>query len=196
MLQNIVTINDIIGKKIRGIDFLTKNHSYFSSHNFGDVPNYRLAQIENFANCNVLNSIWSTHTTYKKIIDEAENNICCIFTQPPFLLADVFFAKIKTGIKLKLLFGQNSDIPECNDLVERLQLDKPRSDNRFEKRICDSVSTNVVISDKGACLMLPDNDGITDMIMGIEGYDVSFLEWCCDFFDTKWDVGEQFARLR
>lgn len=196
MLQNFATIDDIVGKKAKGIEFLTKNPSYFSGHNFGDVPDYLLTQIENLANCNVLNAIWSTHTTCKKIIDEAENTICCIFTQPPFLLADVFFTKIETGIKLKLLFGQNSDIPECNDLVDKLQLDKPKIDNRFEKRICDSVSTNVIMSDKGACMMLPDNDGITDMIMGVEGYDKPFLEWCGSFFEYKWNFGEQFARLR
>jgi len=196
MLQNSVTINDVISKKVKGIDFLTKNLSYFSDHNFGDVPDYLLAQIETFANCNLLDAIWSTHTSCKKIIEEAENAICCIFTQPPFLLADAFFDKIKTGIKLKILFGQNSDIPECNDLVDKLQLDKPRLDNGFEKRICDNVSTNIIVSDNGACLMLPDYTGMTDMIMGIEGYDKPFLEWCDNFFEYKWNTGKQFARLR
>lgn len=196
MLQNSVPFDTIVGKKIKGIEFLLANNPYFSDHNFGDIPACMLSQIESFANCAVLESVWTTHSSCQKIINHAEKFVYCIFTQPPFLLADAFYAKLQLEIKLNLLFGQNSDIPDCNDLVDKLQLDKPRLDSGFEKRICDSVSTNVIVSDKGACLMLPDNTGVTDMIMGIEGCDKPFLEWCCNFFEYKWNTGESFARLR
>lgn len=194
MLQN--TVDDLVGKKTKGLEFLIEHEQYFSTHSFGDVPEYLMSQIECFENCSLLNAVWSTHTTCKKIVNDAEQYIHCIFTQPPFLLADVFYAKIEDGIKLKLLFGKNSDIPECNDLVDKLHLDKPKLDTRFEKRICDHVATNIIMSESRACVMLPDNNGMTDVIVGIEGHDKPFLDWCESFFDYKWNGGEQFARLR
>ncbi|WP_249111038.1 transcriptional regulator-like protein [Nitrosopumilus sp. K4] len=194
-MQNSV-LGDLIGKKTKGLEFLIENEQYFSNHNFGDIPEYMLSQIECFENCSLLNAVWSTHTSCKNIIDDAEDFIFCIFTQPPFLLADAFSSKIESGINLKILFGKNSDIPDCNDLVDKLQLDKPKLDTGFEKRMCSYVAANVILSDSGACLMLPDNKDMTDIIMGIKGNDKPFLDWCNSFFEYKWNAGEQFARLR
>ncbi len=43
---------------------------------------------------------------------------------------------------------------------------------------------------------MTDENGITDMTMGISGCDESFVNWCKNFFDYKWNTGKQFARLR
>lgn len=68
--------------------------------------------------------------------------------------------KLQSKIKLKMLFDKNSDIPKCNNLVEKTHLDKPTLNNWFEKGICDKVVTNVILSekaylllDKNACMM-------------------------------------------
>ncbi|WP_232203029.1 MULTISPECIES: transcriptional regulator-like protein [Nitrosopumilus] len=197
MLQNTSEkIDNLISKKIQGIDFLANNELYFSSHNFGDVPDYLLSQIEAFSSCRVLSSVWSSHSYCQKIISDSEKFVYCIFTQPPFLLADIFYQKLQSGTPLKFLFGKNSDIPECNDLVDKLQLDKPKLDTQLKKRMCDHVAANLIMSDSGACLMLPDNNNATDMVMGIAGNEKPFLDWCVSFFEYKWNTGEMFARLR
>ncbi len=43
---------------------------------------------------------------------------------------------------------------------------------------------------------MTDENGITDMTMGISGCDESFVNWCKNLFDYKWNTGKQFARLR
>lgn len=189
-------LQNIINQKIAGLEFLQNNFMYFSNHNFGDIPDFLLSRIEALSNCSLNTSVYSTHEFCKGLVNEAEQFVYCIFTQPPFLLANAFSSKLQTDIKIKFLFGKNSDIPECNDLVEQLHLDKPMISEEFEKRICEKVITNVVVSDKGACLILPDNNGTTELMTSIVGNNPSFVQWCCDFFEYKWNTGESFARLR
>lgn len=54
---------------------------------------------------------------------------------------------------------------------------------------------DIPTSDSSSHDIVVGKDGITDMIMGVEGYDKPFLEWCGSFFEYKWNFGEQFARL-
>jgi len=191
-----MNITSLVEQKKKGLEFIIHNEPYFKNHAFDDIPDELVSQIEVFANCNVLTSVWPTSTACQKIVDDAKEIVYCIFTQPPFLLADTFYSAVKRGIDLRFLFGENSDIPDCNDLVDRLHLDQPKIDSRFEKRICDNVGTNLVVSEIGAVLMLPDENGMTDMTTGILGCDESFVNWCKNFFDYKWHAGKQFARLR
>ncbi len=144
----------------------------------------------------MLTSVWPTSTACKKVVDDATEFVYCIFTRPPFLLADTFYSAINRGIDMRFLFGENSDIPDSNDLVDRLHLDEPKIDSEFEKRIYGKVGTNVIVSEIGAVLMLPDENGMTDMTMGISGYYDSFVNWCKNFFYYKWHTANQFARLR
>lgn len=191
-----MNIDSLIEQKKKGLEFLTHNELYFENHGFYDISDELISQIEVFSNCSILYSVWPTNTSCKKIVDSAQKFVYCIFTQPPFLMADTFYLAVKRGVDMRFLFGENSDIPDCNDLVEKLHLDKPSIDSVFEKRICDSVGTNLVVSEVGGVLMLPDNAGVTDMTMGISGFDDSFVDWCKKFFHYKWNAGKQFARLR
>jgi len=193
---HITKLGNLILQKFSALEFLSKYSNYFSSHTFGDIPDHLLVQINTFSDCELIESIWPTSTRFKEIVSGSTTFLNCIFTQPPFLLADSIFDKISNGIKLKLLFGQNSDIPDCNDLVEKLDLNKPKSSGIFEKRICETVTTNIIISDSGACLMLGDKSNVTDMLNTVVGNNKQFINWCNDFFNFKWKQGEMFARLR
>ena len=191
-----MNIDSLIEQKKEGLEFIAHNESYFENHEFYDVSDVLVSQIEIFANCSMLTSVWPTSTACKTMVDDATKFVYCIFTQPPFLLADTFYSAVNRGLDLRFLFGENSDVPDCNDLVDRLHLDKPKINSEFEKRICDKVGTNVIVSEIGAVLMLPDENGVTDMTMGILGHDNSFVNWCKNFFDYKWNTAKQFARLR
>lgn len=190
------SLGDLFFQKFQGIDFISKNSDYFSDHSFSDIPESLLVRIEDFSDCEIVKSVWPTNTRFKEIASGSSEFLNCIFTQPPFLLADLLYKKINDGIDLKILFGQNSSIPDCNDLVEKLDLNKPSNSNMFEKRICENVISNVVVSDSGACLMLGNKEKSTDMINAIVGYDRNFINWCKEFFEFKWNTGEKFARLR
>ncbi|QUC65542.1 transcriptional regulator-like protein [Nitrosopumilus sp. K4] len=189
------TLGNLFFEKMKGIGFVYENSDYFSEHRFHDIPESLRIRVEAFAGCDIVKSVWPTNTRFKEITSGASEFLNCIFTQPPFLLADLMYQKSQDSVDLKMLFGKNSSIPECNDLVDKLELNKPSNSEMFEKRICDRVVSNVIVSDSGACLMLANNEE-TDMTNAVVGYEKKFIQWCNDFFYFKWMQGENFARLR
>jgi len=128
-----MNINNLIEQKKKGLEFITHQEDYFENHGFYDVPDRLVSQIEVFVDCNMLTSVWPTSTACKTVVEDATKFVYCILTQPPFLLADAFYSEVNRGIDLRFLFGENSDIPDCDDLVDRLHLDKPKIDSEFKK---------------------------------------------------------------
>jgi predicted transcriptional regulator len=193
---NLTKLGRITLMKLLFLKFLSNHSDYFSSHEFDDIPQSLLSRIEDLSNGAVITNVWPTNTRLKEIASGASSFLNCIFTQPPFLLADLLYEKMHNDIQMNILFGENSDVPDCNDLVEKLELNKPKQSTFFEKKICEKVTTNILISDVGACLMLGFQNGITDMQQAIVGLDKQFIDWCNDFFNFKWEQGKSFARLR
>lgn len=183
-------------EKILGMEFLAFHSKYFLKHSIDEIPHFLIQRTEAFTKCEVVETVWPVSKKMVDLAKESEGFINCIFSEPPFELAETLYEKVHSGIKLRLLFGRNSILPDCNDLVERLELNKPKAESKFEKRLCDSVITNLVASDKGACLMLGDENFELDMTNSIAGNDSNFIKWCNDFFEFKWRQGQSFARLR
>ena len=183
-------------RKIQGMEFLYSKIDYFLSHTVDEIPHFLLQRIDDFSNCKIIKSIWPVSTRLLETVKSSKSFVNCIFSEPPFLLGEPLYDRIHSGVKLQLLFGKNSKLPDCNDLVEKLELNKPKSDSLFKKRMCESVATNLLVSDSGACLMLANQNNETDMVYAIVGNDKHFIQWCNDFFEYKWNKGETFARLR
>ena len=183
-------------RKIQGVEFFFSNTDYFLSHSLEEIPQTLLQRSEDFSKCEIVESIWPVSAKLVEIAKESKRFVNCVFSEPPFLLADPLYEKIHSGTKMKFLFGENSKLPDCNDLVDKLELNKSKISSLFEKRMCKKVIINLVVSDKGACLMLASKNDQLDIVNGIAGKDEKFIQWCNDFFDFKWNEGEQFARLR
>lgn len=195
-----VTRLNVVGKtlshKLSFFEFLSKHNHFFTHHEFGDISLPFMSRLECVSECDLIEGTFPNTTRWKNIVNDAEEFLYCIFAQPPFLLADSVFEKISQGLNVFLLFGKNSDIPDCNDLVEKLELNKPKSDDKFQKRISDKIQINIIASEKEASLMLPDRMGVTDMQSSLISDNTDFLKWCHDFFNYKWNLSEPFSRLR
>ena len=182
-------------EKVFLLKFLQENNSYFATHDFGDVPEHMLRQIEKLSKSNLLDGVWHNFTVWKNIAAKSERFLHCILFQPPFLLSQIMSEKLGQGIEMKLLFGKNSDIPDCNDLVESLELNKIKTQEKIKKRIAENVGVNIIMSEKECSLMFPQN-GISDMHKSFVSGDPSFLQWCREFFCHKWNEGDDFSRLK
>jgi len=183
-------------KKFSGFQFLASNKDYFFNHSLDDIPQYLIQRIEELAHCETVQGIWPVSQRMREFVKNSTGFINCIFSEPHIQLAEPLYQKMQLGKKFQFLFGYNSKIPDCNELVEKLELNKLKSESPIEKRVCDKVITNLLVSDDGACLMLGDKKGNSDMINGIVGNDERFIQWCNDFFNFKWNQGEPFARIK
>jgi len=180
----------------QSIEFLSKTRGYFADHTLGDAPIQFSHRIGSLANSEYVDGIAPCFTRWKKIIENADEFLYCIFTQPPILIAENILEKISKGVRFQIIFGKNSIIEECNEFAEKLYLKTNHSPFEFEKRMVDEVAINMLVSEKDACLMFPYKNDTTDMHRIFVSSDREFCGWCLDFFDYKWKDGEPFSKLR
>jgi len=64
--------------------------------------------------------------------------------------------------------------------------------------MCDKVDVMVIVTDKQAAVLFPDQSGETDLNHMLFSNDSLFHEWCLDFFRYKWYNSGSFdeSRLR
>lgn len=192
----ITSFGQIIIPHMRTFEFLGKAGNFFAYHTLGDAGIQLSHKLGSLLECEFVDGIPACFSRWKQVVESSKRYLYCIFTYPPILVADRIIEKISDGISLKIIFGQNSHVYECNELVDKLQLTKNNCQIPFEKRMIKNSSINMILSDRSACLMFPDREGNTDMRRSFTSTDEEFCNWCLDFFNLKWAEGEPFSRLR
>lgn len=183
-------------QNMNSFEFLNKYKDFFLEHRFGDLTSDLLMRIGDLRNCEFYYGFHIVLPRWSKIAARAKKYLNLVFLHPPIVIADSIKPRVDTNLKIRLLIGKNSDITECNEFVKNLELNKPTIRSNFEKRRCKQVQVNLIMSEKEACIIFPNNNGITDMHGNFISKDPDFVSWCHDFFECKWRDGEPISRLR
>lgn len=177
-------------------EFLNRHKNYFVDHTFGDIPSELLRMIGNLKNCEFHYGFYLMLPRWSEIITQAKEYLNLVFFNPPIIIADSIKPRVDSGLKVRLLVGKNSNITECNEFVKNLELCNPHPDSNVEKRRCGEVQVSLIMSESEACVIFPNNNGITDMHGNFISRDPDFVSWCHDFFEYKWDDGKIISKLR
>lgn len=193
---SITPIGDGCLQNMDSFEFLNKHKDFFLEHRFGDLNPNLLKRIGDLNNCKFYYGFHLVLPRWTHIVKQARKYLNLVFLHPPIVIADSIKPKVGTDLKIRLLIGKNSQITQCNEFVDRLMLNKPVHFSNFEKRRCGQVQMNLVMSEKEACVIFPNNNGITDMHGNFISKDPNLVNWCRDFFDYKWVDGEPISMLR
>lgn len=177
------------------IFFLEENRQFLNEHSFDDLPLRFVSSLGCLYESKHTTQITDVFPMWKKIVASSKIYLYCICTEAPILLEEGIKNRMEDGVKIRLLFGRNSQIYESSEFVEKLELKKPKHHENLEKRIAENVGVNIMVSDRLACIMFPNLDGIIDMHHVFFSEDLAFRQWCLDFFKYKWDSSEPIARL-
>lgn len=183
-------------QNMSSFEFLNKHKNFFSEHRFGDITPRMLKRVGDLKNCDFYYGFHIVLPRWSRIAVQAKKYLNLVFLHPPIVIADSIKPRVDSGLKVRLLIGKNSNITECNEFVKNLDLHKPINHSNFEKRRCRQVQVNLIMSEKEACVIFPNNNGITDMHGNFISKDPDFVGWCHDFFESKWKDGEPVSRLR
>ena len=189
-------IGIVLLEQINHFEFLANARNFFVSHSFGEMDNafqHRLGELKKFE---LVGGLTPNITRWKQIISSAKDGLFCIFTEPPILIADEIISKLSNGIRLYLIFGNNSIVTNCNDFIDKLQLAKHAPQDIIQKRRVGYVGINIIQSESMASLMFPEMNGNTDMRTSFVSDDKLFLNWCRDYFHSKWNDSEPISRLK
>jgi len=193
---SLTNLGQISLMQIPGLNFLSKQQQYFLAHDFSDIPSEFISRIGDLEKSITSFSMASTTNNSQKIIKKAKKYVRCIFTQPPILVGELIKKQLESDIKVSLIFGKNSIIPENSKMVSLLGLKTKTIQKNLEKRLADNVRLNLIFNEKSCQIFFSSKDGMTDLCNSFESNDPFFHKWCSDFFDSKWKCAEPFGRLR
>ena len=193
----------IIGKNVcshvSSHQFLIENKKYFETHNFGDLPpkfQYRIGQLYRQKH---IKGFVRVLEKWKEVHNNASEYIYNILTEVPYSkeIIDIVEKKLENKIKIKTIFAENVIVPE-----ERKTIFKIKNFSRFIKedllvrRMIKQVSIVILLNEKEACVIFPDQNGQPDMREMFHSDDPEFHEWCLDYFDYCWKNSSSFLESK
>jgi len=198
-LLSLTTYGKSVLTQIPSFEFLAKYKQYFEEHTFGDLPMKFVQRIGALNNSELVNGVVAVLERWKSMYANAEEYIMELMAQVPLDLIEPLVARVREGIKFSYIFGYNTIVPKGrSEILKRVNWQEYIRKGIVERRMCDKVDVMVIVTDKQAAVLFPDQSGETDLNHMLFSNDSLFHEWCLDFFRYKWYNSGSFdeSRLR
>ena len=194
---SITTFGKTMCTQVPSLVFLSQNMEYFEDHEFGDVPIKFIMRTGQLAGGKHIKCVVKVLEQWKTIYKNANEYVYEAFYEVPLDLIEPLVKRIKEGIQFNYIFSKSAVIPKGReDLLQKLGFDKLIEKGLVERRMKDSVLTVVVLNEKEACVLFPNNKDEADISEMFYGDDLMFHEWCLDYFRYCWYGSDVFQESK
>jgi predicted transcriptional regulator len=196
---SITTYGKIVCGQISAIRFISENKKYFKNHDFGDVPQKFLQRIGSLERGKQIKGYVKVMEKWQEIYKNANEYICNILYEVPYTadLMEPLIRKVESGVKLHSILSESAIIPkDRKQMLEKLGIKKLIEKGLVERKMTDDVSVVIILNEKEGCIMFPSKTGEVDLSEGFYGDELSFQEWCADYFDYCWTNAKPFQESK
>jgi predicted transcriptional regulator len=184
---DLTTYGKMICTQVPSLLFLSKNRNYFENHDFGDLPMKFIQRIGALAGGQQIKGFVKVLELWKSIYKNADEFIYQIFTEVPLDLIEPILTRVKGGVKLNYIFSEDVIVPKGRrELLNKLGMKELIDKGQVERRMRNQQNVVVVLNEKEACIAFPTLDSGPDMREMFYSKDVTFHEWCLDYFRYCW----------
>ncbi|HEX2013702.1 MAG TPA: transcriptional regulator [Nitrososphaera sp.] len=184
---SLTTFGNTIIKQIPTFNYLSKHKEYFSEHILGELPIKFVMRLGALDRCEFIKGVVAILERWKDIYREADEYIYEIVPQVPIDLIEPAVNRVRQGIKFNYVLPRNVIVPRGRkELLKKLGHSELLNKGSIERRMVDSVQVSVILNEKQAAVLFPNQKGETDMNMIFYSSDHVFLEWCLDYFRYRW----------
>jgi predicted transcriptional regulator len=160
-------------------EFLFKNRTFLSSHDFTRMPSQFLDRIGELSKAEFSSDVMASINVVQRIIREAEQYVWTGAAEQPLSIRHILVESIPRGVKYKFLFPKRY-IAAASTF--------PGMERAVEWRAIEDIPVNFVISEKEAGISFGLPGGKTDYA-GFFGKDPVFMNWVKDVFQYYWAKG-------
>lgn len=185
---SLTTFGNTIIKQIPTFNYLSKHKEYFSEHILGELPIKFIMRLGALDRCEYVKGVVAILERWKDIYRQAEQYIYEIVPQVPMDLIEPAVTRVREmGVKYSYVLPKDVIIPKGRkDLLKRLGHSELLNKGAVERRMVENVQVAVILNEKQAAVLFPNQKGETDMNMMFVSSDVVFHEWCLDYFRYRW----------
>jgi predicted transcriptional regulator len=185
---SLTTFGNTIIKQIPTFNYLSKHKEYFSEHILGELPIKFIMRLGALDSCEFVKGVVAILERWKDVYRQADQYIYEIVPQVPIDLIEPAVMRVKEkGIKYSYVLPKDVIIPKGRkDLLKKLGHNELLNKGAIERRMVENVQVAVILNEKQASVLFPNQKGETDMNMMFVSSDSVFHEWCLDYFRYRW----------
>ena len=194
---SLTTFGEVVCTQVPTLVFLSQNRKYFEGHSFGEIPHKFKMRCGQLASGTHIKGFSKVMEKWKSIYKNSEEYVYEILSEVPLDLIEPLVKRIKKGVKFNYIFSESAVVPEGRkSLLKKLGFDKLIESGLVERKMADDVQTVLVLSEKEACVLFPDQNGDSDISEMFYSNDPIFHEWCLDYFRYCWYGSDVFKESK
>jgi len=194
---SLTTFGEVVCTQVPTLVFLSQNRKYFEDHSFGEMPHKFKMRCGQLASGQHVKGFSKVMEKWKSIYKNSDEYIYEILSEVPLDLIEPLVKRIKKGVKFNYIFSESAVVPEGRkSLLKKLGFGKLVEDGLVERKMADNVQTVLVLSEKEACVLFPDQNGESDISEMFYSDDPMFHEWCLDYFRYCWYGSDIFKESK
>lgn len=173
-------------------EFLSKNHKYFSTHDFTGIPPHLVARIGELVECKMEPDFMKSIQLAKEFCNNAKKFLYGVTCTLPMEIFDMFLEK-DNSFQWKNAYGTNTIIAKgFSEYPARKKCIKTFSKERFHEKIVKNIPIVCAITENGSQLLFANKElGQVDGVGGVFfGSDEKSIQWCRELIDYYWSAPE------
>jgi predicted transcriptional regulator len=166
---------------------IKKHQELFEDHTLKYIPDKFVQRIGALQNCEVISSVSPVFERLKKLESNAKQYLRIMVSQAWPEEGKILAERAINDVEVCTIIGRNTVFPK--EVIESVipPLDGLQKSGKIKRKMLDTVSIAIYISDSQSAVMLPNRKEEVDMGMLLVGTDPSFNEWCLDLFNYFWE---------
>ncbi|ABX13248.1 helix-turn-helix transcriptional regulator [Nitrosopumilus maritimus] len=193
----LTTFGKSICTQVPSLVFLLQNRKYFEGHDFGDLPHKFNMRCGQLAMSTHVKGVSKVIEQWKNIYKNSDEYVYEVIAEVPLDIIEPLVKQVKKGVKFNYVFSESTIVPKGRKaLLKKLGFDKLLEAGLVERKMISNIQTSLVLNEKEACVMFPDNEGESDITEMFYSKDPMFHEWCLDYFRYCWYGSDVFQESK
>lgn len=187
-LFNLTPLGELVLTQLRGLTFVAKYPTYFTSHLLNEVPPrflYRLSELETST---PVDDIMVVLYNVERVIDEAEEHIWRLTDRYDMMALPKLEEATGRGVEFRLMQTRGFEYPP-DWSGTGIVLRDARLKKVFKLKVSDEANVFLAMSEKEvAVLSFPTQRGRFDYL-GFTSKDERAIKWCHELYEYYWKKG-------
>ena len=181
-------------EQVSFFEFLSKNKDYFQNHAFGNLPIQFIHRLGELVDGEFISKEMQVWEKQRDCIFATKKFSFGMTTQIPLEAYDIFLNKIKEGIVLRGIVGENTIAAKGNSkLVKKLGIHSKIPKEKMEWRKIDKIRVFVIATENEGFVSFENKKtNEADLSSTFYSKESKFCNWCLDVFNYYWGTSKLF----
>lgn len=181
-------------EQVSFFEVLSKYRDYFQDHTFGNLPVQFIHRLGELIDSELITKEMQVWEKQRDCIFATKKFSFGMTTQIPLEAYDIFLNKIKEGVILRGIVGNNTIAAKGNSkLVKKIGIHKKIPKEKMEWRKIDKIRVFVIATEREGFVSFENKKKEeADLTSTFYSQDSQFCKWCLDVFNYYWDTAKSF----